>query len=161
LNTLTTGAISYDLAEFSTKSANPNGQNREGKSMFAIAEVGVWFDLFHHGPHHIDATLPKVRTFGWVAIKNQESTGSRDTIRPAATAAISSHFAPHFYSEFTNRFGLLRVLADGLNSRESDYAVSPPIIRRGICDIALGTHDQAWAIPPRLGTCSSFCAVRA
>ena len=67
--------------------------------MFAIAEVGVWFDLFHHGPHHIDATLPKVRTFGWVAIKNQESTGSRDTIRPAATAAISSQFAPHFYSE--------------------------------------------------------------
>jgi hypothetical protein len=76
LGALTTGAISYDLVEFSTKSANPNGQNREGKSVFAIAEVGLWFGLFHHGPHHIDATLQKVRTFGWVAVKNGESTGT-------------------------------------------------------------------------------------
>jgi hypothetical protein len=46
LDALTTGTISYDLVEFSTKSASPNGQNREGKSVFAIAEVGVWFWKF-------------------------------------------------------------------------------------------------------------------
>jgi hypothetical protein len=63
LNTLATGAISYDLVEFSTKPANPNGQNREGKSVFAIAAVCVWFGLFHRGLYHIDATAPKVRTF--------------------------------------------------------------------------------------------------
>jgi hypothetical protein len=28
----------------------------------------------------------------------------------------------------------------------------------GICDTALGMHDRAWAMLPRLGTCSSFCA---
>jgi hypothetical protein len=56
--------------EFPTKSTNPNGKNREGKSVFAIAEVCVWFGLFHHGPHHIDAAPPQVRTFCWIAIKN-------------------------------------------------------------------------------------------
>ena len=55
----------------------------------------------------------------------------------------------------------LRVLVDGLNSWESDYAVSPPIIRRGICNIALGMHNQVRAMLPRLGTCSSFCALKA
>ena len=34
-------------------------------------------------------------------------------------------------------------------------------IHRGICNIALGMHDQVRAMLPRLGTCSSFCALRA
>jgi hypothetical protein len=63
-------------------------------------------------------------------------------------------------TRFSGRFCSLRVLADGLNSRESHYAVSPPNIRRGIYDTALGVHDRAWAMLPHLSTCSSFCAVR-
>ena len=62
---------------------------------------------------------------------------------------------------FIDRFGSLRVLADGLSRRESDCAASSPIIRRGICDIALGMHDHVREMLPRSGICSSFCAGRA
>ena len=49
----------------------------------------------------------------------------------------------------------------GLNSWESHCAVSPPIIRRSICDTALGRCDRTWAMLPRSGTCSILCALRA
>ena len=48
-----------------------------------------------------------------------------------------------------------------LKSRELYYAVSPPIIRSGICDTALGRCDRTWAMLPRSDTCSIFCAVGA
>jgi hypothetical protein len=63
LNALTTRTISYDFVEFSAKSAIPNGQNREGKTMFTIAEVNTWLGWFDHGPNHIGDAPPKVRTF--------------------------------------------------------------------------------------------------
>ncbi len=65
------------------------------------------------------------------------------------------------WTRFTGRFCSLRVLADGLNSKESHYAASPPNILHSICDTALGRCGRAGGMLPLSVIYSTFCAVSA
>jgi hypothetical protein len=65
------------------------------------------------------------------------------------------------FGRFTVGFCLPLVLADGLNERASNYAALLLIIRRSIYDVVLVSCGLAKVMPPRSGTSSVFCAVKA
>ena len=88
----------------------------------------------------------------------------------APQGPLASHIGPFARSLSEQGYTLYSIhrqvllaacFSDGLDSRESHYAVSPPIIRLGICYTVLGRCDRAWAMLPRSGICLIFCALRA
>ena len=75
-----------------------------------------------------------------VVLSRAARRSSRGTYRLICT--IDERAGIRFVFDSVSRFALLHVLADGLNKRGSKCAAFPPIIRRSIYDIVLGTNGS-------------------